>query len=502
MPAPPPRDPAPALTPLEEMSERLARAVADSPADETEIAWIEVRRNREETARRRRDDPEAAERRERTILVRVVERGRTGTFRTGSADPGDLEAAVREALAQARLNPPVRAAETAPGPAGPAASPEREPTAQGEMPAASAEAGSSEVSAAAPAPLEPRRPPVLFDEELAGLDAGAARSLLGRLGGRGEALRLGWLEGRVAVAGTIGDGGNGSNGGIGGLRRAARATAVTLEAARGRGPGAGRAAAAARTLAGLDAAAVVERARSRQGPEQPVDPPSEGALLLLSPEAAAALLDLFNRLALSSLSFREATSPLAGRLGERLLAPALHLRDDGTSGGLPFPFDLLGMDKRPVDLVARGVFLTPAVDRRLAAEIGLPVTPHAVSPDESLAGHLHLLPGSLSEEELARDLGAGVLWVGALDRLECYDPASLRFRAVAQGVRRIEGGRLGPSLPDLDWDDRLIEALARAIAVGASSITVAGPEPLLGGTRAPALALARGGSLGTLTPRS
>src|SRR5262245_15132988 len=100
------------------MTQRLERAVADSPADETEIAWIEVRRNREETSRRRREGNQAAhaahgshdahgsdlaERRERTILVRVVERGRTGTFRTGSADPSDLEAAVREALAQARL---------------------------------------------------------------------------------------------------------------------------------------------------------------------------------------------------------------------------------------------------------------------------------------------------------------------------------------------------------------------------------------------------------------
>src|SRR4030095_8032072 len=105
-------------------------------------------------------------------------------------------------------------------------------------------------------------------------------------------------------------------------------------------------------------------------------------------------------------------------------------------------FDVLGAACRPVDLVTGGVAITPAIDSRLSRELGLPPTAQRGAPDEAVAAHLFLLPGSASEEELLRAADGG-LWVSALEPLEGYDPRALRFRAAARGVRLIARRTVG-----------------------------------------------------------
>jgi predicted Zn-dependent protease len=412
---------------------------------------------------------------ETTLWLRVRQSGRTGLHRTGSAEPSELENAVRDALAQARLAPP-SPAEPLAGRDNPGAAP------------ANVSGGASHEAAA------------LFDPELAALQPARARDLLERAAraGAGEQLHLAWLEGRVAIATSAG------------ARRAARVTAARLGVRCGSGAGAGSATAAARRWEALDLNAVVERARSRHAPPAGAAPtwagppgPAAGAVVVLSEQGAAALVDLLNRHALSAAAMRGGTAWLEGRLDQPVAAPCLSLRDDGTDPlGLPFPFDLAGWPKRPVDLITGGVFLTPAVDAGLAQRIGRPPTPHAVAPDESIACNLRLLPvdegssGGEGEEDLARFVEAAEegLWVGALAGVECFDPRSLRFRARALGVRRIAGGQLGEALPDLIWEAELPAVLSGVRAVGHRPVAVAGREMLLGAIAAPLLALSGGGS--------
>src|SRR6185295_2962634 len=131
-----------------------------------------------------------------------------------------------------------------------------------------------------------------------------------------------------------------------------------------------------------------------------VVPPPEGPIsLLLSQEATAGLVELLNRQAFTSDSFHSGASFLRGNLGQAVFHSGINLRDDPTDPrGLPFPFDVLGAAARPVDLVTNGVALTPAVDNRLARELGLAPTPQRVAPDEAVSAHLFLLPGNASEE--------------------------------------------------------------------------------------------------------
>lgn len=433
--------PPPALVPVEEMLARLDRALASSPADETELVWIEARRSQESNGKRRRDSTEIPE---RNLLVRVRESGRFGLHRTNATGPSDLENAIRDALGQARLAHPTPSPVQPPG-------------------------------AADPLPNLPE----LADPEIARMGQNRARDLLQRHAERGEIGWLGWSEGRMAVVNSRG------------LRRAAEVTAAWLVASSGRGAGAGRAAAAARSLERLDPAAVFERARRRQstGPlagSGPAEPPAAPVPLVLSPEAAATLVDLLNREALGSSTFRDGA--LSGRLDQRVGPAALTLRDDGTDpAGLPFPFDFLGSAKRPIPLIEAGVLRTPAVDERLASAIDRPLTPHLVAPDDALATHLFLQPGEEPDEELLRRADGG-LWVTWLDAPRVFDPAALRFHAHLRGVRRLEGGALGASVPDLIWEDHLPALLERVLGVGRTVVTAAAAsDPLFGGTTAPML---------------
>ncbi|HEY6324406.1 MAG TPA: metallopeptidase TldD-related protein, partial [Thermoanaerobaculia bacterium] len=376
--------------------------------------------------------------------------------------------------------------------------------------AAAATAAGGSPSAGAPAPAAGPGGPgsgrgdAIYDPELADLEAVRARALLDGTAERGELLRLAWVEGRVTIANSAG------------LRQAARVTAASFEASCGRGPGAGRAAGAARRLDTLYLQDTLDRARARHaaapalaagtadaagaaGDDAGDVAPAPAAAaapadlpMVLSEQSAAALIALLNRHALSTAAQRDPGCGLHGRLGGHVLAACLSLRDDGTDPrALPFPFDLAGWPKRQVDLFVDGVFATPAVDARLAAEIGRPPTPHGMAPDESIAANLLLLPGDrepLPEAELLRQAENGI-WIGALDGLECFDPGRLRFRARARGSRRIAGGALGPPLPDFLWEDDLLAALARAAAVGDRPVTIATGDMLFGATVAPLLAL-------------
>ncbi|HYN20795.1 MAG TPA: hypothetical protein VE078_07545, partial [Thermoanaerobaculia bacterium] len=202
---------------LEEMLSRLERTLRASPAQATELVWVEARRGQESNGKRRRD---SYVQQERTVLVRVRESGRCGLHRTGGCEISDLEDAVRVALAQARLSQPV------PPPSLP-------------------EGSDSGINTAG-----------LNDPEVAKMTPERARELVRSLADRGETVRLGWAAGRVAVANSRG------------LRRTADVTSAWAAVSTGREPGAGIAASAARSLAALGPSTLLARARERQAPEE------------------------------------------------------------------------------------------------------------------------------------------------------------------------------------------------------------------------------------------
>ena len=80
------------------------------------------------------------------------------------------------------------------------------------------------------------------------------------------------------------------------------------------------------------------------------------------------------------------------------------------------------------------------------------------------------------------------MWICSLEAVRATDPQRGGFRAIARGVRRIEGGALAAPLPDLQWHGSFAAALGRLAGVGGTAVTVA-THGAWGACRAPALLL-------------
>jgi predicted Zn-dependent protease len=382
------------------------------------------------------------------VLVRVREKGRRGHFRCGTTDAASLHAAVRNALAVARLDP--NAAD----------------------------------AARLTTPSQP--PPAvdgLCDERVERLTGEEAKALLAREARQEETGRLDWTIASVVVVNNHG------------LRRAATATTVTAEARAGCGDGAGYAAAAARSLARLDLAALFSRARARRaGPSPSAVSLLDDGPLLLAPEAVATLLDLLNRHGLAASSYQGGSSFLRQHLGAQVFDRAFTLRDDPTNpAGLPFPFDLEGSDKSAVDLVVGGVIRTPALDRRSSISLGLAPTAHAIGGEEALATNLFLVAGELGEADLLR-AGAGGRWISRLDQATLEDAQRGSFRARARGVRGIDAAGLERAVPDQVWESSLLRCFAHLLGVGRDVIVARTSSSFWGGITTPALLLESSGT--------
>ena len=424
---------------LEEIGDRLETVLLHSPADETEIVWLERRHGR---SRKRNKQIESRLKHERTIMVRVIDRRRVGSHRTGFGEVGELENSIRAAIAQSRSREPLP--------------------------------GLLHVPADETALPEIAKP---WDPQIARLNPKRAQRLLEPWAERRGTLDLHWTAARIAVFNTRG------------IRRQTAVTAAGLEARIGRRPGGGRAASAARSLEGLSIGEVFDRARLRHasGPEGDL---AAGPLpVVLSAEATAGLVDILNRVAFSAVSYYQGSSFLREHLDVQVFDRAINLRDDATdAAGLPFPFDLEGTAKRPVDLILKGTPKTPAVDERQAAQLGLTATAHAIGGNDARALNLFLGPGELSEVDLLRAAEGG-LWIGWLEQVECYEPARVQVRAQARGVRRITDGRLAEGLPDLVWEDSLLRALSNPLGIGSDPVRRISHDGYLGGISTPALAI-------------
>jgi predicted Zn-dependent protease len=438
-----PRDSTPrSLTPRRKITALLEGALERSAADETELVWLEAWQAR---ARIGRGGPEIERRRELTVLVRVIDRGRVGSHRTGAATAGDLDNAVRAAVAQSRSREPL------PGLL-------HLPSDDGALP----------------------RLAGLRDERIAALDEAAVASLAGGSSRRVEGVRLRWADARVAVYSSRG------------LRRGVSVSAIELAVRAGDGPGRGLAVDAARTLEALPVTAVFERARARRGEAEPGESPAEIEAAVLSPEATAGLVVLLTREALSAAAYYEGSSLLREHLGVQVFDRAIDLVDDATDPrGLPFPFDLEGTPKRRVELIGQGIPRTPALDQRQAAVLGLQPTAHAIGGADARAENLFLLPGEHDDDALL-GLADGGIWVGQLASLECFEPRRLQIRAVLGGLRRIRDGRLAEPLPDRIWQASLVRALASVRGVGSTPSRSLGAAGYLGGISAPAMAIGLG----------
>lgn len=410
------------------------------------------------------------------IRVRVLVGGRMGAALGASLRPGDLEHTAEQAMALARLAPPldVQLAFGEPAPAG--AEP---PVPSG---AAGATAGASETPQAPDAtdagelrldalraPAELRR---AFDRAAGGL------ALFGALKRRRRVLAV-----RTAA----------------GLRRWHEGKTVQLDVIAQAGDGSGWAGWFGPDDVRVDTTGLVERAAdTARRCRSPVALEPGRYDVVLAPAAVAELLEWMSMASFGGKSVLEGASLLAGRAGEPVCSPRVTLSE--VIGPADAPFDAEGTWRRPVDFIAEGRAGLPVTDlltaRRLGDARGSTGHAAAIGPhtdgDAPAATHVVLAAGDKSEAELIGMVDRGLY----VTRLHYVNGLLDTRRATMTGMTRdgtfvIEGGQLGRGARNLRFTDSVLDALGdeRLGGIGDQVVAVPtwwGPGGQLG---APALLL-------------
>jgi PmbA protein len=187
--------------------------------------------------------------------------------------------------------------------------------------------------------------------------------------------------------------------------------------------------------------------------------------------------------AASAIAVQRGRSPLAGKVGTVIAAPALEIVDDATDLTLAGAgaFDREGQPSGRFPIVAGGVLRSLLYNGYAAAFEGRASTGHASGSPRSVPGlgpHAIAVAGGHagSKEELLRALGRG-LFVRRFSGT--VDPASGDFSGVAKSARWIEGGAEAYPVRETLIAGNLFALLPRIVALSSET------ERCSGAARAP-----------------
>jgi PmbA protein len=153
-----------------------------------------------------------------------------------------------------------------------------------------------------------------------------------------------------------------------------------------------------------------ERALARLDPTRPK---TAKISVVYDPRVSASLIGHLAG-AVNGSGIVRGTSFLRDRMGERVFAEGIVIRDDPRRrrGLRSRPFDGEGQPTAPLDIIADGVLKTWILDTRSARQLGLTTTGHAArgtsGPPGPSATNLYMEPGRLTPAELMADITEGL----------------------------------------------------------------------------------------------
>ena len=218
--------------------------------------------------------------------------------------------------------------------------------------------------------------------------------------------------------------------------------------------------------------------------------------VILEPEAVAELMVWLGYIAFGAKSFKEGTSFLSGRMGERVVAPSITIYDDGQDpAGLTMPFDFEGVPKQQTALIEQGKAAGIVYDTTYGKLYGHPSTGHALSPDDiegPLPSNLFVAPGTTPREELIRRCRRGLL----IPRFHYVSGLLNPREALMTGLTRegaflIENGKLAAPIGKMRFTQSLLEALNHVRGISRERECIADPAQDFGASVMPTLHLAK-----------
>ena len=232
-----------------------------------------------------------------------------------------------------------------------------------------------------------------------------------------------------------------------------------------------------RSLAGIDPAALAERAAAKAVAEgEPLRLPPGEYPVVLEPHAVSELVSMLGWQAFNGLAYAEDRSAVSGRLGQRVAAAAINLSDSPRfPRTLGRSFDAEGVPKQPVPLIQDGVANAVVHDTRSAAQTGARSTGHALAPGGATLGpaptNLVLIGGgAVDVAELCRPIARGI-YVTRLWYVNAVRPKETLLTGVTRdGTFLIEDGEITRPLEDLRFTDSALGVLDRTEELTAGSV--------------------------------
>ena len=247
----------------------------------------------------------------------------------------------------------------------------------------------------------------------------------------------------------------------------------------------GYAAQAAVDSGAIDAAALIGRAADKAtfAGEPATLEPGEYSVVF-EPPAVAELLWTLSETAFDGLAHAEGRGALAGRLGTRVVSPAINLSDSPRfHATLPRAFDAEGVPKAPLPLIQDGVAHRVVHDTRSAALLGgaTASTGHALVAGGQASGprpanYVMVGGGAADEQELCAPIERGIyvtrLWYTNVVRV----PNTIFTAVTRDGTFLIENGEITRPIDDMRITDSALGILGRVQALGARSVLTADGE--------------------------
>jgi predicted Zn-dependent protease len=197
--------------------------------------------------------------------------------------------------------------------------------------------------------------------------------------------------------------------------------------------------------------------------------------VVMEPEAVTELLEWLAMIAFAAPEVEQGSSPLAGRLGERITGEGVDIVEDPLDAsdlGFGAPFDREGTRRRRVPLVERGVARAVLYDRTYAARAGAASTGSALLPALGSPGGVGATSVTLGAGDAASvdELIAGVDRGLYVCRLHYVNGMLEPRRAVMTGLTRdgcflVERGKVTRPVGNLRFTDSFLEGLARCDAM-------------------------------------
>ncbi|HKZ34372.1 MAG TPA: TldD/PmbA family protein, partial [Patescibacteria group bacterium] len=203
---------------------------------------------------------------------------------------------------------------------------------------------------------------------------------------------------------------------------------------------------------------------------KPQDLPAGEYEVVLEPPAVNEMLLFFSYLGPNARVVHENASFLTGRLETKVLSPQVTILDDPFDvRGVPMPFDFEGVPKKKLTLIEKGVARKIAYDSYHAHKHHMENTGHALPAPNIMGpmpGHLIILPGQKTVEEMVKNVKRGLLVT------RFWYVRSIHFKLLnitgmtRDGTFLIENGEIVAPVKNMRFTESIPEALSDVCSIG------------------------------------